>query len=220
MKIGIGVTTYKREDLLAECISKISEYTKSDFTLYVATDTDEDRRGVAYRKNECLKNLKDCDYIFLFDDDCFPCKEGWETYIIQVSYLSKENHFVLQDAKNHKVKNVSFVYPHVLLNLENSGGVFMFITKECLKTIGGFYEGYNTYGFEHIGYSFRAYLSKVTSYPFVTIENLNEYIFSHDYQDESFQDEMSSVSKDDKVNFIEENKAVFEEEIKKMYYEI
>jgi len=220
MKIGIGVTTYKREDLLEECIWKITSYTKSDFTLYVATDTDEDRRGVAYRKNECLRNLKDCDYIFLFDDDCYPCKLGWETYIIQVSYLSKENHFVLQDKKNHKVKNVSFVYPHVLLNLENSGGVFMFITKECLKTIGGFYEGYDTYGFEHIGYSFRAYLSKLSTYPFVTIENLNEYIFSHDYQDENFQDERSSVSKESKQIFIEANKEVFEEEIKKMYYAI
>lgn len=220
MKIGIGVTTYKREDLLAECLSKITEYTKSDFTLYIATDTDEDRRGVAYRKNECLSNLKDCDYIFLFDDDCFPCKEGWETYIIQVSYLSKENHFVLQDPENHKVKNVSFVYPHILLNLENSGGVFMFLTKQCLKTIGGFYEGYDTYGFEHIGYSFRAYLTKLSSYPFVTIENLNEYIFSHDYKSESFQNEHSSVSKEDKEKFIAINKEIFEEEIKKMYYEI
>jgi len=220
MKIGIGVTTYNRLHLLEECLWKIASYTRSEYTLYVATDTDEDRRGVAYRKNECIRNLKDCDYIFLFDDDCYPCKEGWETYIIQVSYLSNENHFVLHDKKLHKVKNVSFAYPHVLLYLENSGGVFMFITKQCVDTIGGLYEGYNTYGLEHIGYSFRAYLGKQTSYPFVTIENLNDYIFSHDYQDENFQEEKSSVSKDDKTKFTEENKPIFDEEIKKIYYEV
>lgn len=66
MKIGIGITTYNREDLLDECLWKIAAYTRSEHTIYVARDTNEDRRGIAYRKNECLRNLKDSQLHFSF----------------------------------------------------------------------------------------------------------------------------------------------------------
>jgi GT2 family glycosyltransferase len=60
MRIGCGITTFNRPECLKECLEHINKHTFMDnITLYVATDTDEDRRGVAYRKNECLKYLKD-----------------------------------------------------------------------------------------------------------------------------------------------------------------
>ena len=74
--IGIGYTTYKRDDLLQECLDNLRLNTTLDYKLHIARDTDEDRRGIALRKNECLHHLQDCDYIFLFDDDCYPIKKG------------------------------------------------------------------------------------------------------------------------------------------------
>ena len=73
--------------------------------LYVATDSDKDRQGVARRKNECLRALKDCDYVFLFDDDCFPIKDGWVNFFIQsgdahLLYLHSDLHsFILNSKK-------------------------------------------------------------------------------------------------------------------------
>ena len=67
--IGIGITTYNRPDMLNKCLEHIKKHTFNDnVTIYVADDSNE-RKGVAYRKNECLRALKDCDYVFLFDDD-------------------------------------------------------------------------------------------------------------------------------------------------------
>jgi hypothetical protein len=88
-KIGIGYTTYKRDALLQECLDNLRLYTTSDYKLHIARDSDEDRRGIALRKNECLHHLQDCDYIFLFDDDCYPKKKGWEQFTDAI--ISKVN---------------------------------------------------------------------------------------------------------------------------------
>ena len=66
VSIGVGVTTFNRPECLKECLEHISKHTFTDnVKIYVATDTDEDRRGVAFRKNECLKSLKNCDHILM-----------------------------------------------------------------------------------------------------------------------------------------------------------
>jgi glycosyltransferase involved in cell wall biosynthesis len=83
MKIGIGVSTYKRPECLAKCLEQIKKHTDmNNVTLVIATDTDQDRKGIAYRKNECLRALQHCDHIFLFDDDCWPIKDGWVEEIV------------------------------------------------------------------------------------------------------------------------------------------
>ena len=83
VSIGVGITSYNRPECLKECLEHIYNHTfTNNVKIYVATDTDEDRRGVAFRKNECLRSLKNCDHIFLFDDDCYPINDGWIDFFI------------------------------------------------------------------------------------------------------------------------------------------
>ena len=70
--IGIGVSsTPNRKYLLDEWLVNFRKHTKQPYHLHIHEDINY--RGVAYSKNENLKALKDCDYIFLFDDDFLFC---------------------------------------------------------------------------------------------------------------------------------------------------
>jgi GT2 family glycosyltransferase len=216
MKIGIGITTYNREHLLNECYSNIVKNTKNHFTIYVARDSDEDRRGIAKRKNECLHHLRDCDYIFLFDDDCYPIKEGWESYIINKALVSKENHFVFNDKQIHNLKQTMF--PNAIEHYEFSGGVMMFLTKSVIEKVGGFHVGYDLYGYEHIGYSSRIMKSGLNSGLFISPQNMNEYFFAHDYH--NLVDNISTMKEEDKLSCRIKNKDVYYDDIKQTYQEI
>ncbi len=216
MKIGIGITTYNREHLFNECYSNIVKNTKSDFVIYVAKDTNEDRRGIAMRKNQCLYHLQDCDYIFLFDDDCYPIKEGWETYIIDKALVSKENHFVFNDRDIHNLKYI--MYPNGIEHYEFCGGVMMFFTKSVIEKVGGFNVDYDLYGLEHIGYSSRVMKSGLNSGLFMSPQKMHEYLFAHDYQKENKIE--STISEVEKKQFKEKNQSNYYEDIKKVYQQI
>lgn len=215
--IGIGVTTYKRKDLLKECLDNIHKFTNTPFKLYVAEDTDADKRGIALRKNECLENLKDCDYIFLFDDDCFPKRSGWAEFIIEKHIKTNVHHFLLADYKNHDVKNYLFLNGESLTTHNKMGGVLIFLTKEVIQKVGGFYDKYDTYGFEHLGYSCRIYEAKLTPDYFVSFEEMNDYIFSHDYDDPGFLFNKSTINNKERDRFAEINKPIFSEDVSKIY---
>ena len=216
MKIGIGITTYNREHLLNECYANIVKHTQSDFTIYVAKDTDEDRRGIARRKNECLHHLRDCDYIFLFDDDCYPIKEGWESYLIDKALVSKENHFVFNDKSIHHLQQT--IFPNGIEHYEFCGGVMMFFTKSVIDEVGGFHVGYDLYGLEHIGYSSRVMKSGLNSGLFISPQKMNEYFFAHDYQKDKTIE--STLSDEEKLLYKEKNQEVYYRDIKQTYQEI
>ena len=147
MKIGVGCTTYNRPAMLDKFYYQIERLASYEIELYIAEDTDEDRKGIAYRKNECLRALQHCDHIFLYDDDCYPIKKGWEDFFIKSGY----QHLLFLNEYNH----------NFLINLadievyRDCGGVFMYMTKEVVERVGAFDEGYLLYGFEHADYSCR-----------------------------------------------------------------
>jgi glycosyltransferase involved in cell wall biosynthesis len=102
MRIGIGITTRNRNELLRRCVDSILLHTLSPHTLVIVDDASQEpvveprakvirhsqRKGIACSKNDCLRALRDCDHIFLFDDDCWPIREGWETQYIEASLIS------------------------------------------------------------------------------------------------------------------------------------
>jgi hypothetical protein len=74
-RIGIGITsTPSRPAHLQLCLSQMNKHMPKDAMLFVAHDTN--KMGVAHQKNKCLEALNECDYVFLFDDDCFPIEDG------------------------------------------------------------------------------------------------------------------------------------------------
>ncbi len=211
MRIGIGITTYNRPECLKECLENIEKHTKPclDYgvVIYTARDTDEDRRGVAFRKNQCLRFLKDCDYVFLFDDDCFPIKDDWIEFFIN----SRQEHLLYLDRKLHGNYSVN----GNINNYQNCGGVFMFMTKKAIEKAGAFDEKFGIYGFEHVDYSIRI-LGNRHQYP--ELKDTWQYLYAHDYSPNRSHNHKSSITDEEKRTHIKNNwDKFFKEPIKDIY---
>ena len=164
--IGIGCTSYKRPKHLELFIKQVNKHTK-DFTLYVAKDIP----SVSQAKNECINALKDCEHIFLFDDDCYPIADGWADYFIN-SGLDHSCYMV-----EHPLfrGNIFSVY-------NDAKGVFMHITKEVVNQVGYFNTKYDRYGYEHAAYSHRINRAGLSKARFLCLNDANKYLWSLDLQ--------------------------------------
>lgn len=230
MKIGIGITSYKRPEHLRLCLSQLHEYLSFHETvIYVAEDKDTDRKGVAYRKNECLSYLKDCDYIFLFDDDCFPIKKGWEQYFIDMSNITREKHFLyLKETPSIKRIGAQGMYQDgVMYNLvkyDNCGGCFMFLTNQVIREVGGFCKDYGIYGFEHAGYTQRIFKAGLITYPYLCPEFASRYIYSLDYDNHMmFNRKLNHYTSIDVLKipeYLNKNSAVYQKDISTIFQEL
>jgi glycosyltransferase involved in cell wall biosynthesis len=235
MKIGIGVTTYNRPETFKKCVKNIWDNTfdnnkagailygqqewqpknkEHEIHWYFAKDTDEHRTGVAARKNECLIALKDCDHIFLFDDDCYPIKDGWIDFFIN----SGEEHLLFLNKAIHNKRIVEIglysgdelKYTKELYN--DCGGVFMYMTKQAIERVGAFNEKFGLYGFEHAEYSIRI-LGEHGKYPM--LKGTEEYLYAEDYSNPNHK---SSIGDEEKQKHIKNNRdKFFKEPIKNIY---
>lgn len=205
LRIGVGITTTSnRPGHLALCTRQIAKHT-ANYTLHIATDVPT----IARAKNECLYALKDCDYIFLFDDDCFPIKDGWVDFFINsgrehLMYLSERH-------GRYAVDNEIGLY-------SDCGGCFLYLTKEAFKKVGYFNAAYRQYGYEHAGFSSRINKN------FVSLTDTDKYLYSLDYQGEGnwgVKHRPSITDYKAQTESIEYNRKVFTEEItsNKIYYE-
>lgn len=215
MRVGIGVTTYNRPECLAKCLDQILKHTNMDeVLLYVATDTDSDRRGVAYRKNECLRALKDCYHIFLFDDDCYPINDGWVEFFIDSCY----NHLLFLN-ESHKLigYNINTI-PNIKTNTvgvyKDCGGVFMYMTNKSVQKVGAFNEAFDTWGFEHVEYSQRIAMAFNDQFNYRCLPNTDKYLFSEDYSNPKHS---SSISAFEKQKYFNKNIKLFAKPIKNIY---
>lgn len=103
LKLGIGVITYNRRDMLRQGLEKIRLFTRTPHELVVGDDGSDDgtvallsrlnipyitgeNRGIAWNRNRVLwwlKEEKKCDVIIILEDDCHPAIYGWEEEWIQ-----------------------------------------------------------------------------------------------------------------------------------------
>jgi len=204
--IGIGVTTTpNRNEYIDTWLKEFEKVKTNNYHLHIHEDVHY--RGVAYSKNQNLKTLQDNDYIFLFDDDCYPIKEGWADYFIN----SKQNHLLYLTKIHNKIiiKDDIEIY-------QDYGGVFMFLTKEVLNKVGYLNSDYGQYGFEHAGYSNRIYKAGFTYAPYQQLSRTKEYLFAMDYN----MEHKSSIPEYKKAKLIEENRKVFINELQsdKIFY--
>ena len=104
-RVGIGVITYNRKDVLAETLARVRAHTVSPYELVVADDGSWDgtvelvrslgirlvtgrNMGIAWNKNRALfllTMLLHCDVVILLEDDSRPVKDGWEHDWIEAS---------------------------------------------------------------------------------------------------------------------------------------
>ena len=197
--LGVGVTTFNRPEHLKWCLDNINKHTK-DFKLFVYDDA-INRRGVAYGKNMCLYNLRDCDHIVLVDDDTAPIKEGWTDYFINSGY-----HHLLYMIDHYGVRKVFNDFTSYRL----SSGCFMYMTKECIKKAGYFNPDYGLYGYEHAGYSTRIFTAGLTPYMYMTLNKTSEYIYSLDHNKGGFGlDHKCSISEEERTKLLELNNPTY-----------
>lgn len=213
MRIGIGITTYNRPQHLKQCLKNILAFDdRPDNKIYVHHD--KEQRGIAYGKNKCLEALKDCDHIFLFDDDCFPKKEGWINFFVN----SGQEHALYMN-KDYGL----FAQNEQIGYYANASGVFMYLTKKVFKAVGYFNPSYGRFGFEHAGYSKRIFNAGLTLTNFPVIHGTDQYIHSLDLDGTKGYDieHFSTVTGEERSRCIAENDPIYIKETtsKQVYYE-
>lgn len=191
MKIGIGITTHNRNETAAYTIEQIRRFAPSGSKIVVVDDASKipfegaDFRfnvnaGVAQAKNKCFELMDDCDYIFLFDDDCYPTTRDWHLPYIEsgINHLS----FTFDKLANGRQNGNRIVLQHNdMVVYSNPCGCMCFFTKKCLEVVGGFNPLYKTYGYEHVDLSVRIHNAGLTPHRFMDIPNSLELFYSLDY---------------------------------------
>jgi hypothetical protein len=167
--IGVGVSTFNRPKHIELFKQQIAKHTPEDVVKFIAFDVTG--KGVAAMKNECLRALKDCDYLFLMDDDCVPVHDNWIEYFIGAHKASGQHHFMyLKETamiKKQMIGHNIYEEPegklvYTIDSYNNSAGCFMFLTKEVIQKVGAFDESFGRYGFEHSNYSKRIHVAGLT----------------------------------------------------------
>lgn len=171
--IGIGVTSINEERY--KTFLEHLDANTSNYKFASAINV----KGVRKAKNQLLYELKDCDHIYLFDDDCYPIKNGWTDFM--GSALEDQNHYQYNTEAIHgKMTTVKIGNTDVLVTY-NSGGVFMAFTRKVIEVAGFMSPQYDGYGWEHLGYSQRIYHHGLTLNPYVCPVGLDKFLHAEDY---------------------------------------
>ncbi len=208
MKIGIGITTFNREECLQLFLEQLRlNPPQNPFTLHVVQGVP----NIAKAKNECLFHLKDCDYIFLFDDDCFPKHPEWDLPFIYSGY----GHLLYMDKTYTPVSVLDDVTRY-----QDCSGCFMFITKPIFEKVGYFNPGYGPYGYEHIGYSHR--IKTITKdWAYLCLNKTHKYIHSLDLDGtKGYKVHHDKLPEQKRLELTQQNWATYQQEIDgdKLYY--
>ncbi len=167
------------------------------------------RKGIAKSKNVCLNAVKKCDYIFLFDDDAFPCKEQWADYYINTHKRTGIHHF------NHLDKGVSglgFIKEVNGVNeFENTGGTLLFLTQQAFKKVGGFNPNFKIYGMDHPDYTRRMFMAGLhNGYGmYVSPSRSPEFIYSLDFNLNIFGQQFTPIDEAKNIGFDDFSKSDF-----------
>ena len=162
--------------------------------------TDKDRRGAAYGKNELIHKFYEegKDYIFLFDDDCYPVIEGWQEKVIEWAKKNDVHYLAGLDFKNiniigHSGDTVKSSSPYI--------GAYFFLDRECIEKVGYYNSKYIKYGWEDVEYSIR--YNRLFKRGYLTPVWINMYLHSMDMFGEN---PTPNMTQEEKQRYIELNR--------------
>lgn len=207
MKVGIGVTSGRLDWCGTENCA-----TPPVFNL--------DQTTIANDKNRLIKILYDagCDYMFIFDDDCFPIKPGWEKFFIDASLKTGVQHFNLCRPE-HQTR----IGANEDITLWSTGtGCMLFLTRKCIDIVGYMNPAYGKYGYEHCAYSLRIQKAGLTPAWYVSANGWEEFIYSWDLQgDMPGFTKIPARTEEERTALIAANEAEWQKERDgiKIYYE-
>lgn len=230
MKIGIGITTHNRNDILLRSFDHICRYAPKGAKIAVVDDASvvpvslslyentmafadhvpiyrfNDNVGIAAAKNKCFELLDDCDHIFLFDDDFYPVAPGWWKPYVQ----SPEPHlmYIFQDfPKGPKLHDTIKIYEdEKIVSYSHPRGCMMYFHRSCLELVGGMDTVYGKWGYEHPNLSDRIYNNGLTRFRYMDVPDSGKLFYSGD----EHRTVKSTVWGKDRVAQIERNKRIYE----------
>ena len=200
MKIGVGVITMGLREINPQFFEKTSHET------FIYTDTE--RLGPGHARNQVLKHFDGYDHVFIFDDDCYPTRLGWEDYFIQEAQRHGVHYMALPDIFGGEyltsVDEMTFWFSAL--------GCFLYQDKLAMQEIGGYNTEYNRYGYEDAARSHRAIKAGLTGsdrgwgFP---IRGLS-YIHSEDVFGEN---PAPNIQTAEKLAYIASNQPIYQKEI-------
>lgn len=228
IKIGIGVTGFNRPENALMCIKSIFDNLspeKYDYDIKFFLDKKSieshssilefcpiftnNGLGISINRSNALFNLKDNDYIFIFEDDVLIKKKGFEDLYINAMNQSGINMFNSQ-MKHFMSLNKVTKFDDFSISVEPGHGAVCFcITKNELKKLGALNPKFRGYGFEHVEYTNR-WLKMVDykgGYPII--------VEMWDYFEDQIVD--SSLSKEEKDIHIKANAKIFGQPIERVF---
>lgn len=214
IKIGFGISTTPRRYDKATFLTKqiVSLMDTENFEHEMITIVDGNYTGVASSKNQALRFLydSDCEYFFLFDDDFFPIKKGFEKFIIEGSQKSGIEHllYLSDNTKKHKyIKSYKQNGVEVRAHRDCSG-VFLFLTKVVLDKVGGYDSRFVGYGYNHIEYTNRINMAfGLPRHHYNVLVGTWDYFHSMDIDGEhkGYGEHKQTLSKDEMGKNIKDN---------------
>jgi len=177
-KIGIGIITCNRNEFLRDCVKSIApewydelivinDGDKPITTFYGCEIVNNDQNiGVCKSKNKALKELlnRDCDYIFLVEDDMRFKGNAFDEYIkasaitgiqhMSFAYHGPANKGNISKGEPKPRKVIDYGDVKIALN-QHSVGAVCFYTRKSLEDVGIFDEDFDKNNFEHVEHSYR-----------------------------------------------------------------
>jgi len=196
MSIGISYTTRNRPEALEYVLTKMRQFLPPEAKVVIVDDNSDDifrnknadlshgfeyvfnekRLGVPHSKNVGFQRLKDCDYQFWFDDDCYPMCEGWHLPFIDA--MEGDQKHLLYMHKWMKFECVARIG-----NLERfSGctGCLLTFHKDTYVDVEGFHEGFTLYGMWHFALTTKMYDKGHSALWVATVADAGSYIHAFD----------------------------------------
>lgn len=195
MEIGVGITTYNRSEMLKNILPIWINRSPKDtlFAVHIDGDSkdgyewlnkypyvkvirDFERKGIAKSKNACMNALKECNHIFMADDDIYPKESDW--YRPFIASMAIHSCYITLEHGGNVVKRVSASE----IAYTGCGGMLLYFRKEAKEE--RYVEDFGIYGFEHVEISeriWRKYQKHLFLSPFVAPKNLEGKFYSFDY---------------------------------------
>lgn len=191
--IGIGIITYNRLRTFKMCLRTALRFVTKNHRILVADDgsTDETRAwikkmgvecvtgpnvGIARNKNRALWALKDCDAVILLEDDVRILKGGWVEGFVQASKDTREQHFCQNSYLYKKDRVRKMRGGHLIRYAALGNGFCMFFTKKVLEVCGGFDRRFESYGYEHVEFSYRIRVAHLTKGLFPHLVEMKHFV--------------------------------------------
>ena len=172
-RLGIGIVTYNRKDVVLETLSRVRAHTATPCIVAVADDGSDDgtadavraqqvtvatgpNMGIAWNKNRALFLLSavmQCDVVILLEDDSFPTQDGWEAEWITASERWGHANLGAPWLHDSFLKGTGTVDdPYLSLDVTAQCSSF---SREALLYGGYFDSRFRGYGQEHVEHTRR-----------------------------------------------------------------